>query len=80
MYARKPMQTNTHKLTVRYSCGHEWTASRAPGGVSDWVNCNCDYCQPWDGIITTAGKCKACDPEHGGIFYRSDPQEKVLDK
>ena len=73
------MQDAIYKLTVKYSCGHEWTADRGPG-VSDWRNCICNHCQPWDGILTTAGKCIKCDPDGRGIFHRSDPQEKVLDR
>jgi hypothetical protein len=58
-----------YSVTVTYTCGHTWMFKRGPG-VSDWANCICNSCQPWDGAVDSVNKCKACGGTGG--FLKSD--------
>jgi hypothetical protein len=63
-------KVKTHTVIVRYTCGHIWTLNRVPGGVSDYTDCLCESCSPWDGEAQSVNECKGCGGT--GMFFRSD--------
>jgi hypothetical protein len=67
-----------HTLFLQFSCGHEYFASRVPGGVSDWHHCLCDYCQPYHAIVIVNHSCGHC----GGsfLYFRNDPQIRLSEE
>jgi hypothetical protein len=68
----------THTLFFRFSCGHEYFASRVPGGVADCENCLCDSCQPYHAVVIVDHQCRPC----GGSFdcVRDARQTRLSDQ
>jgi hypothetical protein len=68
---------STHTLVFQFSCGHEYFGKRVPGGVSDWEDCLCDYCQPYHAVLIVNHPCLHC----GGSFryFRDAEQIRLTD-
>jgi hypothetical protein len=65
----------THTLFLQFGCGHEYFLDRVPAGVSDWLLCICDSCQPYDAILTVRHPCAICGGSMG--FQKDDLQRKI---
>jgi hypothetical protein len=64
-----------HTLFLRFSCGHQYYLPRVSGGVSDWSNCLCDACQPYDAVLTVGHSCRGCG---GSMTYaKNAPQTRL---
>jgi hypothetical protein len=67
-----------HFLFLKFSCGHQFYALRVSGGVSDWMDCLCDSCQPYDAVLTIDHPCRACG---GSMNYpRNAPQTPLTEQ
>lgn len=65
---------STHILFFQFSCGHEYFTERLSGG-SDWENCLCDSCQPYDGVLSVEHPCCFCG---GSLAYLRDGRQTRL--
>jgi hypothetical protein len=68
----------THMLFCQFSCGHEYSDKRVPGGVSDWENCLCDSCQPYHAIIVVDHRCRLCADSFQ--YFKDAPQIRLSEQ
>src|ERR1700719_1531988 len=66
---------NLHLLFLKFSCGDQCYNPRASGGGSDWNNCLCDSCQPYDAVLTVGHSCRGCA---GSMSYPKEAPETRL--
>lgn len=67
-----------HLLFLKFSCGHQFCAPRVSGGVSDWMDCLCDSCQPYDAVLTIDHPCRGCG---GSMNYsKNAPQTRLTEE
>jgi hypothetical protein len=73
-----PRNVKPHLLFLTFSCGHQYYLPRVSGGVSDWSNCLCDSCQPYDAVLTINYLCRGCG---GSMNYAKDaPQTRLTEQ